>query len=220
MTISYLTMVCFCSRMFLLWGSNIWQIRWRRSELYILYLWFYICFCWKWMTNNKTFHFHIIMFFAHLYSADPSLWGILTWPSARWASAGAPPLLEIRTQSGGGSAETDNTWGIKNDLLSHKSFRVSLTFNLLSCSWTFFITRTPFCLSTFIKLEKPKLEKLSFTCSPRYRSALYWVKFVLHVPVATVAISQHRVGRRTELFFWLPLFTMSIILGLAGLWNI
>ena len=110
----------FCSRMFLLWGSNIWQIRWRRSELYILYLWFYICFCWKWMTNNKTFHFIITMFFAHLYSADPSLWGILTWPSARWASAGAPPLLEIRTQSGGGSAETDNTWGIKNDLKSQK----------------------------------------------------------------------------------------------------
>ena len=125
----------------------------------------------------------------------------------------------------------DTAWGRLRDwqqvgmelimiyMLSHKSFRVSLTFNLLSCSWTFFITRTPFCLSTYKKLEIRKKIIFLSTSSPRYRSALYWVKFVLLDPVATFAICQHRVWRRTELFFWVPLFSMSIILGLSGLWN-
>ena len=69
------------------------------------------------------------------------------------------------------------------------------------------------------KWESEKNDNLDIFSSPRYRSILYWVKFVLHVPVATVAISQHGVWRRTELFLWVPLFSMSIILGLAGLWN-
>ena len=111
-------------------------------------------------------HF-ITLLSSHLYSADPSLWVILTWPSARSASAAAPPLpRELRTQPGGG-LETENKWGwelIMIYILSHKSFS-HLQSPLMFMN--IFHYQNPLLPIYIYKIRNTRVNKLYFYLHPR-----------------------------------------------------